>query len=55
MRNNKRAARQCCSINRAYMSLCRDYDSITEFERATWYGALILGLTFGLMFFVGLV
>lgn len=52
---NKRSARHRCSGNRAYISLCRDIDSIAEFERATWYGALIIGLAFGLMFFAGLM
>ena len=53
--NRKRAARQCCSINRAFVSVTRDMDSIAEFERGSWLAALVMGVAFGLMFFVGLV
>ena len=54
MRNN-RAARHSCNYNRAFVSVTRDIDTIAEFERASWLGALVLGVAFGLMFFVGLV
>ena len=52
---NKRAARYSCSYNRAFVSVARDIDTIAEFERASWLGALVLGVAFGLMFFVGLM
>lgn len=52
---NKRAARHSCNYNRAFVSVARDIDTIAEFERASWLGALVLGVAFGLMFFVGLM
>lgn len=50
-----RAARSSGNYSRAYASISRDADIISNFERVSLRAALLLGIAFGLMFFVGLI
>ena len=54
MRKNK-AARSSGNYSRAYASISRDADILANFETGTWWAAIMLGIAFGLMFFVGLL
>ena len=49
----KKAARHSCSYARARASTSRD-SSIIQYERATLYAGLVIGVAFGVMFAVGL-
>ena len=51
----KRATRHRCNDDRAFLSLSRDIASIAEYERVTTLAAIVIGLAFGIMFFVGLM
>lgn len=55
MRRTNEATRGRCHDRRAYVSTCRDIDSIAEFERVTHLAGLLVGLAFGLCIFFGLV
>lgn len=50
-----RAARSSGNYSRAYASISRDADIIANFERASLQAALLLGIVFGIIFFVGLI
>ena len=51
----KKPTRPRCHANRAYLSTARDVDIVANFERTSTVAAIIIGVAFGLMFFVGLV
>lgn len=53
--DEKRAARRRLQLRRAYLSTTRDMDIVANFERASTLAAIIIGLAFGIMFFVGLM
>lgn len=53
--NKKKAAPWTRQRHGAYLSVGRDIDSLAEFERSSMYAAIIIGVAFGLMFFVGLM
>lgn len=50
-----RATRPRCHVNRAYLSTTRDMGIVANFERTSTLAAIVIGLAFGLMFFVGLM
>ena len=50
-----RAERRSCNYHRSYASISRDADIVANFERVSLRAALLLGVAFGLMFFVGLL
>lgn len=53
--DNKRAARRRLQLRRAYMSASRDMDIVANFERGSMWAAVVLGVAFGIMFFVGMM
>ena len=53
--NNKEAARQRLQLRRANGNGYKARENIAEFDRACMYVSILLGISFGLMFFVGLI
>lgn len=54
--DKKEAARQRLQLRRAKNSHAGSgIANIAEFERACMYASILLGISFGLMFFVGLI
>lgn len=53
--NNKKAARNSCNYYRANGNGYKARENIADFERGCWYAAILLGISFGLMFFLGLI
>ena len=55
--DKKEAARQRLQLRRAKTNshAGSGIANIADFERGCWYAAILLGISFGLMFFVGLI
>lgn len=53
--DEKRAARRRLQLRRSYLSTTRDMDIVANFERTSTLAAVLIGLAFGIMFFVGLM
>lgn len=52
MTNNK-AARHRCNGHRAYLSCCRDIDTIAQIERAEFWAGIIIAIAFGFCLILG--
>ncbi|MBR2881597.1 MAG: hypothetical protein IKB96_04445 [Prevotella sp.] len=53
--DKKEAARQRLRLRRANGNGYKARENIAEFERTCMYAGVLLGIAFGLMFFVGLI
>lgn len=53
--DKNRAVRRSCNYNRTNGNRNKARENIAEFDRACMYVSILLGISFGLMFFVGLI